>query len=57
MPGAIRTAGRPGAGSLRFMGRIAGRALRPGRYRLTVAAAALDGSARGRVTVAFRVVG
>ena len=57
VPGAIRTAGRPGAGSLRFMGRIAGRALRPGRYRLTVAAAALDGSARGRVTVAFRVVG
>ena len=54
--GSIRTAGKPGANTLRFKGRIGGHALRPGRYRLTITARAMAGGARAKATTAFRIV-
>jgi hypothetical protein len=54
--GAIKTAGKPGANSLRFKGRIAGHTLRPGRYRLTITARAMVGGGTAKATTAFRIV-
>jgi hypothetical protein len=54
--GAIKTAGKPGANKLRFMGRIAKKTLKPGRYRLTISATPLTGGAAKTATVAFKIV-
>jgi hypothetical protein len=54
--GAIKTAGKPGLNTLRFKGRIAGKTLRPGRYRLTITARAMVGGATAKATMAFRIV-
>ena len=54
--GTIRSAGKPGANTLRFKGRIGGRTLRPGRYRLTITARAMAGGASAKATTAFRIV-
>lgn len=53
--GAVKTAAKPGANALRFMGRIAKTTLKPGRYRLIVSATALTGGTSA-AQVAFRVV-
>jgi hypothetical protein len=50
------TAGKPGANTLRFKGRIGGHTLRPGRYRLTITARAMAGGASAKATMAFRIV-
>jgi hypothetical protein len=55
--GALKTAGKPGANSLRFKGRIGGHTLRPGRYRLTITARAMAGGGTAKATTAFRIVG
>ena len=54
--GAIKTAGKPGINTLRFKGRIGGKTLRPGRYRLTISARAMVGGATVKATMAFRIV-
>jgi hypothetical protein len=54
--GAVKTAGRPGAHTLRFKGRIGGKTLRPGRYRLTITARAMVGGGTAQATMAFRIV-
>jgi len=54
--GAIKTAGKPGANTLRFKGRIGGHTLRPGRYRLTITARAMVGGGTAKATTAFRIV-
>jgi hypothetical protein len=54
--GAIKTAGKPGLNTLRFKGRIGGKTLRPGRYRLTITARAMVGGATAKATMAFRIV-
>jgi hypothetical protein len=54
--GALKTAGRPGANTLRFKGRIGGHTLRPGRYRLTISARAMVGGGTAKATTAFRIV-
>jgi hypothetical protein len=54
--GSIRTAGKPGQNSQRFMGRIAKRTLRPGRYTLVVTASPVDGGAGQTSTAPFKIV-
>jgi hypothetical protein len=54
--GSIKTAGKPGANRLRFMGRVAKRTLRPGRYTLVVTASPVDGGAAQTSTAPFRIV-
>jgi hypothetical protein len=54
--GAIKTAGKPGLNTLRFKGRVGGKTLRPGRYRLTITARAMVGAATAKATMAFRIV-
>ena len=54
--GAIKTAGKPGANKLRFMGRIAKKTLKPGRYRLAISATPLTGGAAKTATVGFKIV-
>jgi hypothetical protein len=54
--GAIKTAGKPGLNTLRFKGRVGGKTLRPGRYRLTITARAMVGGATAKATMAFRIV-
>jgi hypothetical protein len=54
--GSIKTAGKPGANSLRFRGRIGGHTLRPGRYRLTITARAMAGTGTAKATTTFRIV-
>jgi hypothetical protein len=54
--GALKTAGKPGANTLRFKGRIGGHTLRPGRYRLTITARAMAGAGTAKATTAFRIV-
>jgi len=54
--GSIKTAGKPGANKLRFMGRIAKRTLRPGRYTLVVTASPVDGGAAQTSTAPFKIV-
>ena len=52
----VKTAGKPGINTLRFKGRIRGKTLRPGRYRLTISARAMVGGATVKATMAFRIV-
>ena len=54
--GSIKTAAKPGANKLRFMGRIAKRTLKPGRYSLTVSATSLTGGTPQVAKVSFKVV-
>ena len=54
--GSIRSAGKPGANTLRFKGRIGGHTRRPGRYCLTITARAMAGGASAKATMAFRIV-
>jgi hypothetical protein len=54
--GAIRTAARPGANKLRFMGRVAKKTLKPGAYRLTITAAPLGGGGATTASLAFKIV-
>jgi hypothetical protein len=54
--GRISTAAKPGVNTLRFMGRIAGRTLHAGRYRLRISAAPLAGGPARRTSAAFRIV-
>ena len=56
MKGSIKTAGKPGANKQRFTGRIAKRALRPGRYTLVVTASPVDGGAGQTSTAPFKIV-
>jgi hypothetical protein len=54
--GAIKTAAKPGANKLRFMGRVAKKTLKPGRYRLTISATPLPGGAAKSATAAFKIM-
>jgi hypothetical protein len=54
--GSIKTAAKPGANSLRFMGRVAKRTVRPGRHVMTLKAAPLAGGKARSATVKFRIV-
>jgi hypothetical protein len=54
--GSIKTAGKPGASRLRFMGRVAKRTLRPGRYTLVVTASPVGGGAAQTSTAPFKIV-
>ena len=54
--GSIKTAGKPGANRLRFMGRVAKRTLRPGRYTLVVTASPVGGGAAQTSTAPFKIV-
>lgn len=54
--GSLTTAARPGANRLRFRGRIGGRRLAPGRYRLVATPRGLSGRAGAPVSAAFRIV-
>jgi hypothetical protein len=54
--GSIRSAGKPGANTLRVKSRIGGHTLRPGRYRLTITARAMVGGGSAKATMAFRIV-
>ena len=53
--GSVRHADRAGMSTLRFSGRLRGRRLRPGRYRLTVVARNAGGASRP-VRARFRVI-
>jgi hypothetical protein len=53
--GTFAVRGRGGANRLRFTGRLRGRALRAGPYRLTAKATGHDGLASSAATAAFRV--
>jgi hypothetical protein len=55
MPGSLALNGNAGANHFRFRGRLAGRALGPGSYRLQAVAAAAGLSSQARVT-AFRII-
>jgi hypothetical protein len=54
--GTFKQRGKPGANSVRFRGRLGGRALQPGRYVL-VARASAPGAKAKRSRVRFRIVG
>jgi hypothetical protein len=54
--GAINTAGKPGANTLRFMARVGGKTLKPGRYSLTVSAAPLTGGGAKSTRIGFKIV-
>lgn len=54
--GALRRTGAAGANRVRFSGRIGRRALRPGRYRLTVRATDAAGNRSAARSATFRVV-
>jgi hypothetical protein len=55
--GSFAQDGATGANSIRFMGRLRGRALRPGRYRLVVRAKDAAGNATARpVRRGFKIV-
>jgi hypothetical protein len=54
--GAIKTAGKPGANKLRFMGRVGGKTLKPGRYSLTLRATPLTGGGAKTTRIAFKIV-
>ena len=56
MKGSIKTAGKPGANALRFMGRVAKRTLRPGKYTLVVTASPVGGGAAQTSTAPFKIV-
>ena len=54
--GSIKTAGKPGPNKQRFMGRVAKRTLRPGKYTLVVTASPVDGGAGQTSTAPFKIV-
>lgn len=54
--GAVTHVDRVGANRFHFAGRIAGKALRPGRYRLSAVARNAAGLRSSARTVDFRVV-
>src|SRR5262249_50161384 len=54
--GTIQGACKPGPHTPGCKGRIAGKTLRPGRYRLTITARAMVGGATAKATMAFRIV-
>ena len=54
--GSVKTAGKPGRNKQRFMGRVAKRTLRPGRYTLVVTASPVDGGADQTSTAPFKIV-
>ena len=56
LAGKFTRAGRTGANSFRYMGRLAGHALGLGRYRLRVTATDLAGNRSLVRRVAFRIV-
>jgi hypothetical protein len=55
VPGAFTHAGSPGANAFAFSGRIDGKPLRPGRYRLVAVARDAAGNASKPVRAGFRV--
>jgi hypothetical protein len=54
--GAIKTAGKPGANKLRFMGRVGGKTLKPGCYSLALRATPLTGGGAKTTRIAFKIV-
>jgi subtilisin-like proprotein convertase family protein len=56
LPGSFTHVGRSGANSLRFSGRLRGRKLRPGAYRLLAVAADAGGSKSTPRSARFRIV-
>ena len=54
--GRLAVNGKAGANSRRFSGRIRGRALRRGEYRLILVATDAAGNRSARVTLRFRIV-
>ncbi|HKP21834.1 MAG TPA: hypothetical protein VJT68_09970, partial [Thermoleophilaceae bacterium] len=54
--GGFRHAGKAGANSFTFTGRVGGRALSPGRYRLTATPVGADGLAGAPRQAQFRVL-
>jgi hypothetical protein len=54
--GGLSHAGREGANRVRFSGRLRGRALRPGHYKLTGIARSATGVTGRAVTAPFRIV-
>jgi hypothetical protein len=54
--GSIKTAGKPGANTLRFIGGVARRTLRPGTYTLVVKASPIGGGTAQTSTAPFKVV-
>jgi hypothetical protein len=54
--GSFRVPGSTGANKVRFRGRIGGRRLRPGRYRLVAIASDLAGNASKPARTPFRIV-
>jgi hypothetical protein len=56
LAGTFRHRGAAGANSFRFRGRVNGRRLRPGRYRLTATAVDASGNRSLSRRVAFRIV-
>ena len=54
--GSLVRAKGAGAGTLRFSGRIGGRALRPGRHRMIVTATDAAGNRSPRAVLRFRIV-
>jgi hypothetical protein len=54
--GSFLVPGNPGANKVRFRGRIGGRRLRPGRYRLVANATDLAGNVSKPARTAFRIV-
>ncbi len=55
--GSVTHLDRPGLNLLRFTGRLAGRTLTPGSYRLTATATDLHGNRSRPATHAFRIIG
>ena len=53
--GKLTRAGVAGANTLRFAGKLAGRALKPGKYRVTAVAIGATGARSGPVTAQFTV--
>ncbi len=53
--GTLRLAGAPGANAIGFVGRVGGRTLAPGRYRLRVTATAAGRTSRP-VALRFAIV-
>jgi NHL repeat/RTX calcium-binding nonapeptide repeat (4 copies) len=53
--GKLTRAGVAGANTLRFAGKLAGRALKPGKYRVTAVATGATGARSGPVTAQFTV--
>jgi len=53
--GSLRHSGRAGSNSVRFSGKLAGRKLRPGRYRLTAVARDRAGNVAASRTATFVV--